>query len=92
MLKSFAAAALGFFLFGAGTVSAEDCAPHCDYSHYYGPYDFTYIRPGMFAYPICDRQGNCSPHLIYTYPGHRYGRITVRPAKAPRHVQDGDHP
>ena len=94
MLRYLALTILGFFLLGSAAASAEDCSPHCDYWHYYGPYDFSYIRPGMFGYPICDRQGSCSPHLIYTYPGHRYGRVTVRPAgaKATRVIQDRDHP
>lgn len=60
--------------------AAEDCGSVCDYWHYYGPYDFTYIKPGLFAYPRCDWQGNCSPHLIYFNSNRRYGRITVRPA------------
>ena len=79
VLKSFAAAILGLSLFGLGNALAEDCSPHCDYWHYYGPYDFSYIQPGLFAYPRCDRQGNCSPYLIYIYSGHRYGRIIIRP-------------
>ena len=93
MPRLFAAAIVGFFLFGSGAVSAEDCSPHCDYWHNYGPYDFSYVQPGLLGYPVCDRQGNCAPHLIYTYPGRRYGRITVRPAsRATRSVQDGGHP
>jgi hypothetical protein len=68
-----------FFAFGSGAVLADDCSPHCDYWHYYGPYDFTYIQPGLFAYPICDGQGNCSPHLVYTYAGRWHGRITIHP-------------
>jgi hypothetical protein len=79
MLRSFAAAIVSLLLFGSGNVLAEDCSPHCDYWHYYGPYDFSYIQPGLFGYPSCDRQGNCSPYLIYTYSGHRHGRITIRP-------------
>jgi hypothetical protein len=85
MLRYFASAILTFSLFGSDTVLAEDCSPHCDYWHNYGPYDFSYIRPGMFGYPICDRQGNCSPYLIYTYPGSRYGRITIRPVSKAAH-------
>jgi hypothetical protein len=93
MLKHLASAILGFFLVGSDVVLAEDCAPHCDYWHNYGPYDFSYIRPGMFGYPICDRQGNCSPYLVYTYQGRRYGRITIRPAsRGTRHIQDSERP
>jgi hypothetical protein len=54
MLRYSAFAALGFCLLGSDAVWAGDCSPHCDYWHYYGPYDFSYIRPGLFAYPICD--------------------------------------
>lgn len=73
--------ALLVLLAGAAVpAAAEDCGTVCDYWHYYGPYDFTYISPGLFAYPRCDRQGNCSPHLSYFYSNRRYGRITVRPA------------
>lgn len=57
------------------------CSTHCDFWHYYGPYDFTYISPGLFGYPRCDRQGSCSPYLDYVYSGRRYGRVTVRPAR-----------
>jgi hypothetical protein len=62
--------------------AAEGCSNHCDYWHYYGPYDFSYISPGLLGYPRCDRQGNCSPNLIYVSPySGRQGRITVRPVK-----------
>jgi hypothetical protein len=92
MLIFFAAANLILFLFGSNTVLAEDCSPHCDYWHNYGPYDFSYIRPGLIGYPICDQQGNCSPHLIYIYPDHQHSRvtITVRPlSKTRRSAHDG---
>ena len=92
MLKAFAVANLSLFLLGSGTVFAADCSPHCDYWHYYGPYDFSYIRPGLIGYPICDQRGNCSPHLIYIYSGHQRGRvtITVRPlSKTLRNAHDG---
>jgi hypothetical protein len=65
--------------FGTGAVSAEEeCVPHCDYRHYYGPFDFTYVQPGLFGYPLCGPQGNCSPRLVYSTTGFRRGRITVR--------------
>jgi hypothetical protein len=92
MLRVFAAANLSLFLFGSGAVLAEDCSPRCDYWHNYGPYDFSYIRPGLIGYPICDPRGNCSPHLIYIYSGHQHGRvtITVRPlSKMLRNAHDG---
>lgn len=64
--------------FGTGAVSAAECFPYCDYNHYYGPHDFTYVRPGLFGYPRCDLRGNCSPQLVYSTSGFRRGRITVR--------------
>jgi hypothetical protein len=76
---------------GSGAAVAEVCAPHCDYNHYYGPYDFTYARPALFAWPRCGAGGDCAPHLAYTtgLPWPRQttapGRITVRlPHLSPR--------
>jgi hypothetical protein len=71
-----ALAFLAFFGIGTGAVSAAECFPHCDYTHYYGPFNFTYIEPGLFGYPLCDVRGNCSPQLAYS-PVRR-GRITVQ--------------
>lgn len=63
---------------GTGAALAEqDCFPHCDYVHYYGPIDLSYIRPGLIGYPQCGPQGDCAPHLAFG-PGVRRGRITVR--------------
>jgi len=71
--------------------AAEDCGRHCDYWHYYGPYDFSYISPGLLGYPRCDREGNCSPNLtyVYSYSGHWHGRITVRPVRRPPPLSAG---
>ena len=69
---------LAFFGIGTSAVAAAECFPHCDYTHYYGPFDFTYIQPGLFGYPLCDPRGNCSPQLAYSTAGIRRGRITVR--------------
>jgi hypothetical protein len=86
MLSKLASAILGFILLQSANAWAIDCSPHCDYVHDYEPIDFTYVRPGLFGYPVCDPQGNCSPHLVY-----RYGRvpwrgvtITIRPTRAVR--------
>lgn len=68
---------LGAWL-GTRAASAEECFPRCDYTHYYGPYDFTYVRPGLFGYSRCDPRGNCSPQLVYSTSGFRRGNITVR--------------
>jgi hypothetical protein len=75
---AFVSALLAFFLTGTGAALAEQyCFPHCDYTHYYGPLDFSYIRPGLFGYPRCGPQGDCAPQLAYT-TGIPRGRITVR--------------
>jgi hypothetical protein len=66
MLRVFAAVFVGVLSFGSGA-AAQECYPHCDYWHYYGPLDFTYKRPGLFGYPVCDPLGNCAPYLRYTY-------------------------
>lgn len=77
-LPSHFAVALGAFLAGTSiALAAQECSPRCDYTHYYGPYDFSYIRPGLFGYPRCGLQGDCAPDLTYT-TGVRRGRITVR--------------
>jgi len=70
--------ALAFSCVGTPTVSAAECFPHCDYTHYYGPFDFTYIQSGLFGYPRCNAQGNCFPQLVYSTTSFRLGRITVR--------------
>jgi hypothetical protein len=62
---------------GTGTALAEACFPHCDYTHYYGPLDFSYRQPGLFGYPPCGPQGNCTPHLAYT-TGILQKRLAVR--------------
>jgi hypothetical protein len=91
VLHRFVFALLSFFLAGTGVAFAErECFPHCDYTHYYGPFDFTYARPGLFGYPHCGPQGDCSPHLTYTTGIVRpiqTGRITVRLPRvmAPQH-------
>lgn len=71
-------AVLAFFCLGTRAVSAAECFPYCDYTHYYGPFDFTYVQPGLFGYPRCGPQGNCSPQLLLSTTGVRRGRITVR--------------
>jgi len=76
-LPVFAAAAVCGLL-GSSPAAAEiDCTPYCDFNHYYGPHDFTYVRPGLFLYPYCGPTGDCSPYLVSS--SRRYlGRITVR--------------
>ena len=78
MLRFFAAALLAFFCVGTHTASAAECYPHCDYTHYYGPFDFTYVQPGLYAYPRCGVRGNCSPYMVYSTSGFHRGTITVR--------------
>ena len=55
-----------------------DCAPYCDFTHDYGPYDLTWARPGLYAFPVCGPNGNCAPYAVHTYPRYRGVRITVR--------------
>jgi hypothetical protein len=80
MQKCSAAAIFIFILLflGTGTAPATECYPHCDHSHYYGPSDFTYIRPGLYGYPRCGLRGECSPYLVYSTSGYRGGRISIR--------------
>ncbi len=79
LLNCLVLALLAFFSLGTSAARAEQlCFPHCDYVHYYGPFDFTYVRPGLFGYPRCGPQGDCSPHLAYSTTGGLPGRITVR--------------
>jgi len=79
MVRRIAAGILYSIGLGIASASAADCSPRCDYWHYYGPYDFSYVSPGLIGYPVCDRQGNCSPSLIYVHPSQPYRRITIRP-------------
>jgi hypothetical protein len=86
MLRVAAFVLLGFVLFAPAPASARiECAPHCDYNHDYGPYDFTYIRPGLYGYPRCNALGECLPHLGYIYSYPRYDvRIRTRPFRSRR--------
>jgi hypothetical protein len=61
----------------ARSASAAECYPHCDYTHYYGPADLTYVQPGLFGYPRCGPRGHCSPNLAYAYSDPRLGRYAV---------------
>jgi hypothetical protein len=58
-------------------VRAAECYPHCDYNHYYGPSDFSYISPGLYGYPVCGLRGECSPYLIYSKTGPRRGKVVI---------------
>jgi len=85
MRSSFVAAAL--FMFAASPAGAIECAPYCDYTHDYGPYDLTWKRPGLYGFPVCAPNGECAPRAVRVYspvsgwPYWRYRgvRITVRP-------------
>lgn len=79
-------AVLAFLLLGAGAARAEtQCYPHCDYVHYYGPSDYTYRQPGLFGFPRCTPDGNCSPQLAYRYSGVDVGqRIVIQPRRRVR--------
>jgi hypothetical protein len=71
------------FLGGVGAAAAVECYPHCDYNHYYGPLDFTYVRPGLHGYQVCGPHGNCAPYLVYAISGPPRGRIEVRSLSRP---------
>jgi hypothetical protein len=58
--------------------SAAECYPHCDYNHYYGPLDFTYIRPGLYGYQVCEARGECLPNPVYSTTRVSRGRVTIR--------------
>jgi hypothetical protein len=76
----FALASLAFFLAASGAATAQEvCFPHCDYMHYYGPTDYTYVQPGLFGHlHHCGPQGNCAPYQAVTPSGVLTGQITVR--------------
>lgn len=86
MPRILAPAVLCVLVWASGVAFAYDCAPHCDYVHDYGPYDLSWVSPGLVGIPVCDRQGNCSPHLVYRQFGHPWPgiRITIRPTNRAR--------
>jgi hypothetical protein len=84
MLKIPRLAVLCIMLCTPGIAWAQDCAPHCDYVHDYGPYDFSWVSPGLVGYPVCDRAGSCSPHLVYRKFGRPWPGITIRIRRTPR--------
>jgi hypothetical protein len=78
-------AALCLSLGSASGALAAECYPHCDYVHNYGPYDFTYVRPGLYGYPLCNVRGECAPNLVYSTSGRpRRGNIEARFISRPR--------
>lgn len=87
-MKASAFAAGASVLLWAGIAFADDCAPHCDWTHDYGPYDFSWVYPGLVGIPVCDRDGNCSPYLLYRYTGPKPGvTITVRSTHGATHLR-----
>ena len=78
-----------FLLFAGSSAFAIECAPYCDYTHDYGPYDLSWKRPGRYAFPLCAPNGECAPRAVHVYSpvsgwpywGYRGVRITVRPRK-----------
>jgi hypothetical protein len=85
MLRVFAVVLFTLLFFGSNTAWADDCYPHCDWNHDFGPYDFTFKRLGLFAYPICGPRQECSPYLRYVYQrGYPLReRIIIRPRSRP---------
>jgi hypothetical protein len=95
------AAAFGLLIPLAASPAAAriDCSPNCDFTHYYGPLDLSWQRPGLTCYSRCDARGNCAPTpacFVQAPPAgrsafatgwvgeRRFGRITVRSRQAPR--------
>ena len=77
-------AALCLSFCGAGTALAVECYARCDYVHDYGPYDFTYVRPGLYGYPLCNLRGECLPNLVYSTSGRaRRCNVEVRFIRRP---------
>ena len=70
------AAAILLALLPSAALAEVDCAPNCDFTHYYGPYDYTWVRPGLFLYARCGPSGYCSPYVISS--SHYRGRVTIR--------------
>ena len=76
-----------FLVLAASPAAAIECAPYCDYTHDYGPYDLTWKRPGLYAFPVCAPNGECAPRAARVYSPvsgwpywpYRGVRITVRP-------------
>ncbi len=82
MPRLIVAAVAAVFALASGPAAAEvGCVPYCDFTHDYGPYDYTWVRPGLYLYPRCSPSGDCSPHLIRS---SRYrGSVTIRSLARP---------
>jgi len=95
MSRLLAAAAALLVWLAPGSASAQaQCGAYCDFTHYYGPQDFTWalpggygpqqfihVRPGLFVHPRCGPSGYCSPYLISSSSQRFRGRVTVRPVR-----------
>jgi hypothetical protein len=93
MVRTVAAlAALVLCAMGGGTPAAAQtrvgCAPYCDFRHYYGAYDYTYKREGVFCYPVCGPDGTCVPAKTCVTAAPR-GVIAIRSFAAPGVVSRG---
>jgi hypothetical protein len=95
MRTCLAAAFVALLMTASAAWAEQNCNPYCDFVHYYGPFDFSYVRspgpvaftyagPGLFLYPRCGPSGTCSPYLISSYPRRPIGRVIVRSRSAPR--------
>jgi hypothetical protein len=81
MPRLIAAAALLLAFLPSAALAEVGCAPNCDFTHYYGPYDFTWVRPGLYRYALCGPSGYCLPYLVRT---SRYrGSVTIRSLARP---------
>ena len=79
MLRLITATILGWLCFGSGSASAQaaGCAPNCAFYHNYGPYDLSYIRPGLVGVPVCDRDGNCQLRIFSYYVNGHPAKLAV---------------
>ena len=99
MPRSIAALIALLLWLAPGAASAQSCVPYCDFNHYYGPQNFTWVqpngfgpqqfidaRPRLFLSPYCGPSGYCSPHLLSSAQRFR-GRVTVRTVARPVRVR-----
>ena len=86
MPRLIAAAVVAVLALAPGPAAAEvGCAPDCDFTHDYGPYDYTWVRPGLYVYPRCAPNGYCSPYVVRSA---RYrGSVTIHRLARPLRPQ-----
>lgn len=89
-----AVAVLSILILGPAAVRAQDleCSPVCNFTHYYGPYnyayknfplDYVYSKPAVICLPVCDGNGYCSPTPTCQFQLRPVGRVLVRSRARP---------